>query len=148
MTWLALPDTDGSSLDGVLLQRQLVVPNSMALPCFEQRGLTFPHEGQLYRACWVISIFLTLHQSAQSPSLLLHKARTYVFRREAPYRVPYFPVTPTFFVRLVWFGQSYILGMWENCSKAAAQPSDDHRRRVGRYRVSRQIRWALMMDSS
>lgn len=26
---------------------------------------------------------------------------THVFRSEAPYRVPYFPVTPTFFVRLV-----------------------------------------------
>ena len=36
-----------------------------------------PQNVQMYRACWVISIFLTC------------------FRREAPYRVPYLPVTPT-----------------------------------------------------
>lgn len=27
---------------------------------------------------------------------------TYVFLNEAPYRTPYFPVIPTFLVRLVW----------------------------------------------
>lgn len=42
-----------------------------------------PQKVQMYRACWVISIFLTC------------------FRKDAPYLVPYLPVTPTFFVRFV-----------------------------------------------
>lgn len=42
---------------------------------------TFPQKLQEYLLCWVISIFLT------------------ILRKEAPYRVPYLPVIPTFFVR-------------------------------------------------
>lgn len=65
VTWLALPDTDGSSLDGVLNRISVdVLECSVALlhnQGFMYRGArTFPQEGQLYRACWVISIFLTL----------------------------------------------------------------------------------------
>lgn len=43
---------------------------------------TFPQKVQVYLLCCVISIFLT------------------IFLREAPYRVPYLPVIPTFLVRL------------------------------------------------
>ena len=51
---------------------------------------SFPQKEQVYLEliingdayCWVISIFFTC------------------FLNEAPYLVPYFPVTPTFFVRL------------------------------------------------
>lgn len=46
------------------------------------KDLTFPQKVQVYLECCVISIFLT------------------ILRREAPYRVPYFPTIPTFFVRL------------------------------------------------
>lgn len=53
-TRLALPDTDGSSLDSVLYYQQM----SSSL---KYNRLTFPQDGQLYRACWVISIFLTLY---------------------------------------------------------------------------------------
>ena len=42
--------------------------------------LTLPQKTHVYFACCVISIFLT------------------IFRSEAPYRVPYFPTTPTFLV--------------------------------------------------
>ena len=41
----------------------------------------FPQKVQVYLECWVTSIFFT------------------ILRREAPYRVPYFPTTPTFLVR-------------------------------------------------
>lgn len=44
---------------------------------------TLPQKVQVYLACCVISIFLIC------------------LRNDAPYRVPYLPVTPTFFVRLV-----------------------------------------------
>ncbi len=44
-------------------------------------GLTFPQNGQKYLLCWLTSIFLIC------------------FRRLAPYRVPYLPTMPTFFVR-------------------------------------------------
>jgi len=50
--------------------------------------VVFPQKVQTYLACWVISIFLTC------------------FRREAPYLVPYLPVTPTFFVRTVLFSHT------------------------------------------
>ena len=43
---------------------------------------TFPQKSQVYVPCCQTSIFLT------------------VFRSEAPYRTPYFPVIPTFLVRL------------------------------------------------
>merc|ERR1719414_577352 len=43
--------------------------------------LSFPQKVHVYLACCEISIFLT------------------VLRREAPYRVPYLPTTPTFLVR-------------------------------------------------
>lgn len=45
---------------------------------------TFPQNVHVYLECWVISIFLT------------------IFRNEAPYRVPYLPVIPTFFVLFAW----------------------------------------------
>lgn len=45
------------------------------------RRCTLPQKGQKYLLCWLISIFLTC------------------FRRLAPYRVPYLPTIPTFFVR-------------------------------------------------
>jgi len=41
---------------------------------------SFPQKAQVYLECCVISIFLT------------------IFLRDAPYLVPYFPTTPTFFV--------------------------------------------------
>ena len=44
--------------------------------------LSLPQKVQVYLECWEISIFFT------------------VFLREAPYLVPYFPVIPTFLVRL------------------------------------------------
>jgi hypothetical protein len=43
--------------------------------------LSLPQKAQLYLECCVISIFFT------------------TFLMEAPYRVPYLPVIPTFFVR-------------------------------------------------
>lgn len=45
---------------------------------------TFPQNVHVYLECWVISIFLT------------------IFRNEAPYRVPYLPVIPTFLVLFAW----------------------------------------------
>lgn len=45
--------------------------------------VVFPQKVQTYLACWVISIFLTC------------------FRSDAPYLVPYLPVTPTFLVLFV-----------------------------------------------
>lgn len=41
---------------------------------------TLPQNMHVYLACWLISIFFTS------------------LRRDAPYRVPYLPTTPTFFV--------------------------------------------------
>ena len=67
---LALPDTDASSLDGVLSA--------------ESAGVTICHYPytHTYVPCWLISIFLT------------------ILRREEPYLVPYFPQIPTFLVLL------------------------------------------------
>ncbi len=61
--------------------------------------------GELYFACWVI--YIHHPQSAYSPSWSLQGVINHTsifftcFRNEAPYLVPYFPVTPTFFVRFV-----------------------------------------------
>lgn len=71
VTGLALPDTDGSSLDGILsgsAARSLAHGTIVIL--------TFPHEGQLYRACWVISIFLTLWNVSIASPLPRHAKLT------------------------------------------------------------------------
>ena len=52
------------------------------IPVQARLTLSFPQKTQLYLECWATSIFLT------------------TFRREEPYRVPYLPQIPTFFVRL------------------------------------------------
>ena len=73
------------------------------IPTADRRTETLPQAGQGYLECWVISIFLTLW--AKSDEYELRKGGgkrvTYVFLNEAPYRTPYFPVIPTFLVRLV-----------------------------------------------
>lgn len=52
------------------------------MPTHERFMASFPQKVQVYLECWDTSIFLT------------------VFRRLAPYLVPYFPTIPTFLVRL------------------------------------------------
>jgi hypothetical protein len=52
------------------------------MPTAERFTLYFPQKLQKYLECWLTSIFLIC------------------LRREAPYRVPYLPTIPTFFVRL------------------------------------------------
>merc|ERR1712226_1624071 len=52
------------------------------IPTARRFMASFPQNGHVYLECCVISIFFT------------------VFLREAPYRVPYLPQIPTFFVRL------------------------------------------------
>jgi len=57
--------------------------------------VVFPQKVQTYLACWVISIFLTC------------------LRREAPYLVPYLPVTPTFLVLFVILAEVAVMkGFW------------------------------------
>lgn len=53
--------------------------------------LTFPQKEQEYVLCCVTSIFFT------------------ILRSEAPYRVPYLPVIPTFLVRLAYMIQNHRL---------------------------------------
>ena len=52
------------------------------MPTAERLTLYLPQKLQKYLECWLTSIFLIC------------------FRSEAPYRVPYLPTIPTFFVRL------------------------------------------------
>lgn len=52
------------------------------MPTAERFTLYLPQKLQKYLECWLTSIFLIC------------------FRSEAPYRVPYLPTIPTFFVRL------------------------------------------------
>jgi len=51
------------------------------MPTTSRFTLSFPQKTHVYLECCDISIFLI------------------IFRREAPYRVPYFPQIPTFLVR-------------------------------------------------
>lgn len=48
---------------------------------YTRQRFTLPQNGQKYLLCWLTSIFLIC------------------LRRLAPYRVPYLPTIPTFFVR-------------------------------------------------
>ena len=52
------------------------------MPVAWRLTLSFPQKTQLYFECWLTSIFLMF------------------FLIEAPYRMPYLPQIPTFFVRL------------------------------------------------
>ena len=52
------------------------------MPVAWRLTLSFPQKTQLYFECWLTSIFLMF------------------FRMDAPYRMPYLPQIPTFFVRL------------------------------------------------
>ena len=55
------------------------------MPVAWRLTLSFPQKTQLYFECWLTSIFLMF------------------FRMDAPYRMPYLPQIPTFFVRLPIF---------------------------------------------
>jgi len=60
------------------------------IPTQDRFIVSFPQKLQVYFACWLTSIFLT------------------IFRKEAPYLVPYLPTIPTFRVRLAILALVYI----------------------------------------
>merc|ERR1719348_1015818 len=55
------------------------------IPTAERFIASLPQNLHVYLACWLTSIFLA------------------IFLRDAPYRVPYLPTIPTFFVRFAIF---------------------------------------------
>ena len=57
-------------------------PPQFQMPVAVRFTESFPQKTHVYFECWLISIFFTC------------------FRSEAPYRTPYLPVIPAFFVRL------------------------------------------------
>ena len=73
-------------------------PPHFQMPTTERFVESFPQKTQVYFECWLTSIFLT------------------TLRSDEPYRTPYFPVIPAFFVRL------FTCGGRENKSESACGP--------------------------
>ena len=61
-------------------------PPHFQIPTTERLVESLPQKTQVYFECWLTSIFFT------------------TLRSEEPYRTPYFPVIPAFFVRLFTCG--------------------------------------------
>ena len=68
------------------------------MPTTERFTASLPQKTHVYFECWLTSIFFT------------------TLRSEEPYRTPYFPVIPAFFVRL------FTCGGRENKSESACGP--------------------------